>query len=63
LRVAPRSAPVLSDGDPKIAKIRQQLGDVKDVMMSNIDRVVSALKAAALRLAACRPILTLNRPT
>jgi len=29
-----------SEGDPKIAKIRQQLGEVKDVMMENIDRVL-----------------------
>jgi hypothetical protein len=29
-----------SQGDPKIAKIRQQLDDVKDVMMDNIDRVL-----------------------
>jgi hypothetical protein len=30
----------LSEGDPKIAKIRQQLGEVKDVMLENIDRVL-----------------------
>jgi len=29
-----------SERDPKIAKIRQQIGDVKDVMMDNIDRVL-----------------------
>ena len=29
-----------SEGDPKIAKIRQQLGEVKGVMLENIDRVL-----------------------
>lgn len=29
-----------TEGDPKIVKIRQQLGEVKDVMMENIDRVL-----------------------
>lgn len=29
-----------SEGDPKITKIRQQIGEVKDVMLENIDRVL-----------------------
>jgi len=29
-----------SERDPKIAKIRQQLGEVKDVMLDSIDRVL-----------------------
>lgn len=29
-----------SDSDPKIARIRQQIGEVKDVMMESIDRVL-----------------------